>query len=147
MTINHQNADLERVCSKTKTILLVLIGISFFLSIIEFLIAAAHGYVESVLVTIISVLIDGSLLLAILKQWKSVLRAFRIVVIIIVALCIVSFLAGLIVLIGGEALERDQITDDLVTVAVGALIHSLLAFLLGRYLTQISASEQFGYTS
>lgn len=137
----------EKVHSKTKLILLILIGVSFTLSLIEFIIASVNGYIEAIFVTILSVTLDGTLLLAIFKQLKVVLKVFRFIIIVVVVLCILSSIAGILVLVDGDRMDKEQIADDLITVVIGALTYSLLAYLLGKYLDQISVSEQFGYSS
>lgn len=141
------NESIDKVRSKTKVILLILIGIQFTLSVIEFAFASVNGYFEAVLMTVFSVFIDGTLLLSIFMQWKNALKIFRTLIIIIVVICAISSLAGILVLIGGEKVDKEQIADDLVTVIVGSLIYSLLAYLLGKYLEQISVSEQFSYST
>uniref|UniRef100_T1KFA2 MARVEL domain-containing protein n=1 Tax=Tetranychus urticae TaxID=32264 RepID=T1KFA2_TETUR len=148
LSSNGANAsDLSKVTSKTKLFLLILIGIQFTLSLIEFVLAIVNGYVEAILITVISVCIDGTLLSAIFMQWKSVLRVFRTIIIVIVIICIIASLAGILVLVGGEKLEKHQVAEDLITVIIGSLIYSLLAYLLGKYLDQISVSEQFSYST
>uniref|UniRef100_T1KJL2 MARVEL domain-containing protein n=1 Tax=Tetranychus urticae TaxID=32264 RepID=T1KJL2_TETUR len=148
LSTNGANAnDLSKVRSKTKLFLLVLIGIQFTLSLIEFVFAIVNGYVEAILITVISVCIDGTLLSAIFMQWRTVLRVFRTIIIVIVIICVISSLAGILVLVGGEKMDKEQIADDLITVIIGSLIYSLLAYLLGKYLDQISVSEQFSYST
>lgn len=146
-TNGNNAADLSKVQSKTKLILLILIGVQFSLSLIEFVFAIVNGYVEAILITVLSVFIDGTLLTSIFKQWKTVLRVFRTIIIVIVIICVISSLAAILVLVGGEKMDKEQIADDLVTVIIGSLIYSLLAYLLGKYLDQISVSEQFSYTT
>jgi hypothetical protein len=137
----------EKVQSKTKVILILLIGISFTLSIIEFIIASVNGYTEALFMTTLSVALDGILLLAIFKQWKTVLKIFRFIIIVVVVLCVLSVIAGITVLVGGDTVDKEQIADDIITVTIGALTYSLLAYLLKKYLAQISVSEQFSYNS
>ena len=137
----------EKVQSKTKVILILLIGISFTLSIIEFIIASVNGYTEALFMTTLSVALDGILLMAIFKQWKTVLKIFRFIIIVVVVLCVLSVIAGITVLVGGDTVDKEQIADDIITVTIGALTYSLLAYLLKKYLAQISVSEQFSYNS
>uniref|UniRef100_T1K570 Uncharacterized protein n=1 Tax=Tetranychus urticae TaxID=32264 RepID=T1K570_TETUR len=89
--------------------------------------------------TSFSFLIDGIMLLAILRQWKVILQIGRIVLIIDIVLGLIVEVLGIIEIVGNklEKSEKYSLISGEVVLAIQILCYFILAKLIGKYTTEL----------
>ena len=118
---------------------------SILIGIYSFLIAAnVFGAISSLVYLgglqvgpfIVSLLIQGLLLTAVIKQWRFFLRIWRILTIIVIVIMSIVSVLGIVFLIGSKQLDDESKTSLFVfeiVLILGILLNSILAHLIGRY--------------
>lgn len=131
------------VHSKTKSFFICIFGVAVVLDIIQLLGGSFGGGGTQISTGIGSLIFDGIMLLAIIKQWRVFLKFCRIITIIIIVLKFIVIVLSIIALVALKKDDKDYDSDrkwlivNLVTLIMSSLLNSIYAFLLGKYIDQL----------
>uniref|UniRef100_T1KJL4 Uncharacterized protein n=1 Tax=Tetranychus urticae TaxID=32264 RepID=T1KJL4_TETUR len=115
-----------------------------FLSSIQLIYSIAHEDGEQIGWTVINLLADLCFVIVILKQWELGLKIYRVAMQAFVVLSIIALIFCIYIIASGDERHKQDIAEKTVSVIIGAVLYSMLAYLLNRYLHQIEYNE--GYT-
>uniref|UniRef100_T1JY20 Uncharacterized protein n=1 Tax=Tetranychus urticae TaxID=32264 RepID=T1JY20_TETUR len=129
---------------RRSSVKLWLLGIYSFviaLNIVTFISAIFTYNVTGICLNILSIVIDGVLLTAIVKEWRVVLNIGRIVLTIVIVILAIAIVFDGIAIGNVAAVERNALITIEVILSVSLLCNGFLFVLFGKYTAELSSSS------
>ena len=128
--------------STTKKLLIIIAVIMLCLSSFELIYACIYQDGQQIFWAVLNLIMDSVFVLVLIKQYQTGLKVYSIAYLTLAILSFIVLVILIFFMITGKE-QNNHMSETLVSIVLGGILYSILAYLLNKYINQVNYNEGY----